>query len=271
MLYLPEFDLYIDPIARYTSFQHLPLTLYGKPVLRMGKEGVTLATIPVVTPEANRLTSIVDMAFRSDGTSYGTSIFEATGPAAGSLRELLSNVSPEGTSTFVENHLQKHHNWQGTGSIEYKDPMDHTEPYTLKMSFDLKNKFFGRKASHTITPMMPLMAFNWINDPRDESFLEEPKKNFACNAGTYTSILTIQVPKGMILKNLPPTRNIQTPLASYTARYSVKGQTVRIERRFALKTPGPLCTPKMAKPLKQVIQQLNYDTNIPLSFKKVRG
>jgi hypothetical protein len=164
--------------------------------------------------------------------------------------------------------LLKEGGFYGSGSIENKDPTDHKEPYTVKTTFDLTNTFFGETPRHIIPSLEPRflpMAYPIAY------LLSAGKEDFLCSSGTYTSVLNIHLPKGIRLKNLPPKRNIQEPLASYTAHVTMKGQTIRIERHLALKTLGPVCTPDVALALKKVLLPLHDDILTPPAFGKRQG
>jgi hypothetical protein len=76
IVYVPQIDVYLDPTSSLMSFGALPVPLYGKPVLNIGR-GV-VSSIPVEGPEDFLLRTETEYALQPDGTRKAKSILSGT-------------------------------------------------------------------------------------------------------------------------------------------------------------------------------------------------
>jgi hypothetical protein len=265
ILYLPEFDLYTDPTATYSSFQYLPDYEADKGVLRAGKNGVLAARTPVLRASTNRLIVKADMTLRADGTPIGTATTEASGPIATTLRQAMSQAALKGGDVFAKEQLSKQ-NWHGSGNIELPDAAtDHKDTYMVKTSFDLTNRFFGNGPNKNAIPIGPRLVSPQYTRPL--MFIHEKRtQDFICEAGTYEQTIDIHLPDGQSLARVPQSFDVSAPLATYKSTYTMTGQLLHIERRFESKVPGQVCTAQTAKELSPVVLSASRDFGTHLVF-----
>jgi cellulose synthase operon protein C len=69
IVYVPEFDRYLDPTAEHNGIAELPVEDQGVMVLRVGPQGAELHRTPVLGPEVNRRTRILQVRLSADGSA----------------------------------------------------------------------------------------------------------------------------------------------------------------------------------------------------------
>jgi transglutaminase-like putative cysteine protease len=264
ILYLPEFSLYVDPTAMHSSFQSLPDYEADKPVLRSGKNGVAVARTPPLSAETNRLSVTADVTLRSDGTAMGKSTIEASGPVAAALRSAMAQAALKGASEFAKERLSAQ-NWRGTGTLELRDPTDHSEPYQAVATFDLSNRFYGDGPNRNAIPVGPQMVnpaylapLNFIRDRRTQEFL--------CASQTFSQIIDVHLPADLSLVKIPGNVDVSTKMGNYKATYRADQSVLHVERRLVLNLPGQVCTMQIAKDLNNVVLAALNDMNTSLEF-----
>jgi hypothetical protein len=252
ILWLPEFDQYVDPSARSASFASLPDSEADKGVLRIGSKEVILGRTRPLSAESNRLSVTADVRLGPDGTVRGTSTVAAFGPVSANLRDVMAQVAIKGGEVLAKEFLSKQ-NWRGTGNIEARGATDHSEPFVVKTSFELSNRFFGREGNRNSIPLGPrlvLPAWAMFN----EVLKEKRTQDFVCQAQTYEQIIDLHLPDEQTLTEAPGGVNISSSNASFKAHYDLRGQTLHIERRMVTRVPGQSCSPQVAVDMAPVIE-----------------
>lgn len=250
IVYLPEFDLYVDPTSPVSDFQSLPEGDADKSVLRVGKHGVMRSRTPPISMEANRLSIKADVVIGSDGTATGESTIEASGQTALELREAGLRASMQGAEAYVKQRLRSL-NWHGTGTLELHDPTDHLEPYIVKTKFHLTNRFFGEGENRNAIPIGPLLA-----EPvstRIIAFIRDDRtQDFVCKAGTYNVSIDVHFPDGRTLASTPKDVAVSASFLTYKATYLLADQVLHLERSFTSNVRGQSCSAGMAQALAPV-------------------
>ncbi|MGY8682620.1 DUF3857 and transglutaminase domain-containing protein [Bradyrhizobium sp. UFLA05-153] len=251
ILWLPEFDHYVDPTASTSTFASLPGVETDKTVLRIGTKGIVVVRTPPLAAESNRLTVTADVTLAADGTAKGTATVAAQGATGASLRGVMTQVALKGGDVLAKELLGKQ-NWRGTGNIEVGPATDHSEPFVVKTTYDLSNKFFGDEGNRSAIPMGPRLLLPALN-PFDQAIKGKHRQNFVCQAQSYDQIIDLHLPEGRTPTNIPASVNVSLPLASFEARYELNGQTLHIERRTVIRVPGQSCSPQIATDIAPVI------------------
>lgn len=259
ILWLPEFDRYIDPTAGRAAFSAMHRAIADKAVLRAGRNGVVLARTPPQSADGNRLSITADVVFAADGTMKGTTLTQATGSAAMDLRTVMEQAIAKGGDAYAKEVMARQR-WRGTASIDLRDPLDREEPYTVHSRFALTSNLFTDPESNSMLPfglrlVQPAYGriFAAIRDKRTQDFL--------CESETFEQSVDFHLPEGLTLTNLPKPVEANHRLASYTARYTMKGQTLRVERRLVTRLPGQACPASMAPELAPVLRVAMKDFN----------
>lgn len=268
ILWLPEFNQYADPTASTSSFGNLPANQADKPVLRAGAKGVVLARTPPLSADSNRLTVTSEITLSPGGTAKGKTKFSASGPLGASLRAMMTQVALKGGDALARELLAAQ-NWRGTGEIEAKPATDRSEPFEVGTSFDLSNPFFGESNGNPVPIGPRLVGPSWgrFDDVLKKKYTQE----FVCQAETYEQIIQLQLPEGQQLKNIPRNTELKAALGTFESRYELKGQTLHIQRRLAIRVPRQTCTVQTARDIAPVIAAASREINWRPQFARRAG
>ncbi len=266
ILYLPEFDRFVDPTTPWSPFDHLPFADTDKNVVVIDEKGTRTGRTPAMTHDTNIAMMMSDVTLRPDGTTFGTTVTSARGTDADLLREKAFLVGQRGEENFGKSQLNRQ-NWRGKASVEGRDPVDHSDPYSLKATFDLENNFLDEDTNDNAIPIGPRLI--------DPSYTEiaafnrnKYTKPFVCHAETYTQITDFHLPDGVTITNIPKDIAMDQPLASFSAHYQMNGQTLHLERRFVSRLPRSFCTPDDAKALASITEAAFKDASYRPQFAK---
>jgi hypothetical protein len=212
------------------------------------------------------LSITADVVLRPDGTPIGKSIVEAKGPIAVAVRGAMAQAALKGGSEFAKERLSAQ-NWRGTGTLDPRDPTDHTEPYTVAMSFDLSNHFFGDGPNRNALPLGPQLVNPAYLAPL--KFIREKwTQDFPCLSQTYSQAIDVHLPPNHRLAQVPQNVDVSTPMVNYRATYHSDGSLLHVERRFILNLPGQVCTIQTARDVSKAVLAAVKDMSTAIDFGK---
>jgi transglutaminase-like putative cysteine protease len=273
ILYLPEFDVYVDPTATYTAFGELPGSDSDKPVLRIGKSGVRRARTPALNAAGNYVALKVDATLRPDGSPFGSTSTMARGQFAGSLRAAIAAMPKDGDLQWFEQTLLKQ-GWHGGGEIELADPMDHSEPYMVNATWGLRDTLIDDGSPTSPVPLGPLFVPSPV--PYFTRYLDSDfTQDFPCPSGSYDVVVSLRIDPSQALEKTPRDVHVSTAYGSYDAKYWLEGAsfffgrggTLHAERKLVFTTPGQNCTAEMAKKLRPVVSAARKDFEFIVAVK----
>lgn len=118
ILYLPQWQLFLDPTASDVPFGALPWSSAGKPAAVALADGGRILNTPVFRAEDNQLSITTTLTIRPDGSAHTTTHIAARGHAATLVRDYLTRI-PAGMDVFVVPGLLRQRGLQGTGQINH--------------------------------------------------------------------------------------------------------------------------------------------------------
>src|SRR5262249_53504107 len=180
MIYLPEFEVYDDPTASFSSFGVLSDT-YDKPAIHLSANGVRVARTPVMRAADHTLITQTKVTIAANGTMSGETKQSATGMFAALARVVASAIESNGPETIAERQLQGF-GTPGKGRYEVESPHNLAEPYVVKGRSTWNERFAAPPAGRKAIPVgMPILG-----RPGDfllGTRLQGRKLPFACLAG----------------------------------------------------------------------------------------
>jgi transglutaminase-like putative cysteine protease len=246
--YLPDFKLYVDATAKHIPFGVLPVQLRGKPVLHVGspREG---AVTPVSVP-ARRQTTHSRLKLAADGSLSGAVKVQLHGDAAIDVRAWARQMSAENKTDTVREMLRGM-GLNGQGRLEMPDASALTDEFELTLHVDRIDRFVslpGPGAFH-VYPLVGGTTVGRMVTPDDG---EPVRHDTFCTSGIATEIYAIELPKGMKIAGLPPSKKLASKVQSYEASYTQKGQTLHIRRQLDDHTPVTVCPPSIGNEYKKL-------------------
>ena len=231
IVYLPDFDKFLNPTSRYAGFDALDPQLAGKFVVLLTPEGRVLRT-PPSTADGNRYRMHSRLVLAEDGTIKGHADFELTPHGEVGIRGALTGASS--TTKLAETLLGRTMEG-GFGDIASSNPRDLSRP--LALSADWSSPYAVNPAGREVflrVPVGPDLA-----PPADMRSKLSPtgtrRTSLFAEARDYGWESSIDVPASMQVARLPDDVTIANAVGRYTARYRNEGpQRIVVTRNLVI-------------------------------------
>ncbi|MEG3789019.1 DUF3857 and transglutaminase domain-containing protein [Lysobacter sp. CCNWLW3] len=238
--YLPGLDLYLDATAKGIPFGDLPVSVAGKPVLRVDRPELSAQT-PAYRSGRNRQRMTTHLTVAEDGSIKGKVAVEVSGFPAITLREALRGLTQEQSQDLVKNYFR-------AGGLVAQGSFRHDDPKALidTQNYDAEFEVAQMLPVPGAIPLGPL----FMNPMPVASFAASANEDIseqgdtACTGGRSEEIYRIEFPAGMKVIAVPSNLSLESGGLRYQASYSLKGNVLEASRVFEDGTPGPLCTPE---------------------------
>ena len=262
ILYLPEFDLYVDPTATHSTFERLPYYLADKPALRCGYGKSVLARVPPSSPGADTLTVTASLTIDGNGKAMGETTLTGTGAGALRLRSFMERIERSGAEAVMR-PLFDALNVSGTAQVEHRSSRDRSEPYSFKISYSITDSFLGVPNSmELIVGPIPVTAPQVALKPVVRAGRVD---DFKCYPGIYREDITYTLPAGWTAR-LPEDVSKTAGPVEFAARYSRRGQVIEAQRNFVLRTPASVCPASLAEIIAPVVKAALHDAGERLTI-----
>jgi transglutaminase-like putative cysteine protease len=263
IVYVPEFDRYLDPTVAFGSFDHPPSRDLGKPVLRVSGAGAKLARTPTVKIDDNVVMLDTRMTMTREGHRGQTTI-EARGEFADSLRAFLVQVETKGKDVELAN-LAKFRGLLGTFALEAPPWTEKREPVRVTTKWEAQQPFnlvqAGWHAQPAFSPMVPHpnLFFGGL-EPHSRVYPA------ICRAGRIMHILDVALPEGMVPGALPQPIEQRAPQFSFRQQWAADGNHLRVRTEISSFVKGMVCTPDAINAVRTAYGAIEQRTNPVLTF-----
>lgn len=221
--------LFFDPTSRYTPFGYLPSYEQENYVLVAAPQAGQLVSLPMSSPDLNRLVREAKLELHSDGSLTGAVEEMRYGGQASDEREML--LGAPGTDrtkileSFLANFLRGFH------------LIDATTPNLEKVGepLDTKYQFTAdryAKAAGDMLVLRPRVLGEKATDVAEE---DDPRKfpvEIEDAATLQTDDFEITLPPGFSVDGVPPPTKIESGFATYTSQVQVTGNKIRYTRTY---------------------------------------
>ena len=196
LLFVPEFDRYLDPTSPYAASGTLPFEDYDKPVVLAGAGGARLARTPPLLPGTVTTETRTEARIAADGSVIGRTVTTASGPAAVTLRQVAAGIEEDGGESTADDDLRRL-GTPGRGDFTFAPPRDSdgvASSYTLRAEFRLPSATADTGGGRFPVPAgLPVLV-------RGGAFLvsERPVRDgrHLCYAGREVEAIHLQLPPG---------------------------------------------------------------------------
>jgi len=263
MVYLPEFALYDDPTASFSSFGVLSET-YDKPAVHLSANGVRLGRTPPMHAADHTLLTQTKVTIAANGTMSGETKQTATGMFASVARVVASAIESNGPETVAERQLQAF-GTPGKGRFDITSPRNLGETYIVKSRFTLNDRFAPPPAGRKIVPIgMPVLG-------RPGDFLlgtryQGRKLPFACMAGREVEEIDVTFPDDKPRNIAIPGRKIANRFFTYKSEYRLDGRTLKIRHEFVSLVPNQVCEPEIEVEVEKPMAEVRTSVNSRLAM-----
>lgn len=262
MLYVPEFDRYLEPTSQYSSFGTLPWGHYDKPVLHVVAGKSRTARVPRERAEDNVAETHTVATVWSDGRITGTTHEKAGGAIAIDLKALAMGANEARAKTQLG-----HFGSPGTGKWTKRGKDASAADVELSADFKLTDEI-DLGAGEALTPPAGLRFL-----VRPGAFLVGTHDTarvhpFPCHAGRQIETIEVILPAGFRPARLPADRSWKTSIAEYRSVYALRGETLYVQREFVAHPEGQVCTPAHSRELVELMSNIRRDQRSVVVFDK---
>lgn len=262
ILYLPRFDLYVDPTASLASFGVLPWGHYDAPVLHAVEGRSRLARIPPERVQANVDEVFVQATVAADGKVSGRTRETARGVMAKDVRDYATDTSPTKAATQL-----RHFGTPGTGkwlsvSLNPAKPM-----VLLEGEFELSDPVDLAAGEALFPPTglrFGLRPGGFLVGVQDTA----RKHPFPCHAGRQIETIEVTLPPGVKPSRLPADRTWKTSIAAYQSHYRFSDGKLHVRREFVATPEGQVCQPRHSQELVGLLSNIRRDLRSVVVFDK---
>lgn len=242
IVYVPEFDLYLDGTVALGSFDSLPANLRGRPVLVAGDSQLeaSVRQTPIVEAARDREVTVTAATITEDGSVSGTTRILVHGAQAAPMRTVLSLVPEQGLPQMASSMLGSS-GQTGTAKVVLGNLKDFSQPNLLTFEFTTPERISlpgpgALTGSFGASGASPGKAFA-------NSIMQlERKLDFPCPTGGMEQQIELTLPANMKITSLPPAADVQSPYGRFTATYEVKDGKLVTVQKMELKQPASVCT-----------------------------
>lgn len=238
IVYIPELNLYADPTIKDSRLSILPSSLYGKPTLRCGAGKPMFTRAPAATADAETAAVTAEVNIGADGKASGEAVTSVTGSRMTTLKSVVNKAQEQGAKAYLTKLMQLS---EARGAAELVDSSFGAADgsSSARVKFSLPDSMLGKENSWTVLAGPELIAKPFLS--YGQVFDGARTRDFVCPPSTYTETVTYRPPAGWRPGALPKDINIKGGPAEFTARYTWAGEALKVERRFALRSAGPVC------------------------------
>ena len=238
--YLPEFRLYVDSTPGVAPFGTLPLAERGKPALVTddGTGHAVLVSLPLSSPETDRVTIDTRITLDSDGNVKGNAAVKNSGVFDWLSRSIFGSLPP-GTEPQFAARLLSFTGQNGAGSFTHGGVRDLTQPFNYSTQFDLPGyaQLPGPGALRIprgTSDMTDIAsAFDVFGPATRELPLVFPGRHIS-------ESIELDLPDGLNVMSLPKPVKIASPIGAYASTYSQSGRSITVTRSLDITTDAPV-------------------------------
>jgi len=225
ILYLPEFDLYLDPTMRYAPFGVLVLGDLSKPVVHAGARP-RFAKTPSGDPGRDRYQEAQTFALGSDGTLSGEGTLRFFGYVDAQMRTVLASI-PKVSYPQVAQALLGQFGEGGSGTFETSPLEDLDTPLVITAKWKSPGAAVpGERLSLGHVPT----GFSLIPFSQLRTYAAPESRRFPVSTGAFAARYekTIRYPEGYRAVLLPQGVNLENEAGSVQARFEDQGDALKV-------------------------------------------
>lgn len=242
IVWLPDFQIYDDTTAEVAPFGVLDFWELGKPTVHASLTASRLSRTPSAQDLPAETTVRTTARMDAAGGMEGDTEVTATGAFAIELRQRALGIQSQGKEQAAK-ALLSYFNNNGSASFDFASPYEPGNDYRISAHF----KFNARP---------DLMMGNSFNMPYGLNAGWRPGDDLLgpldlldangveaspCFKGRQVAELTLELPPGKKLRDLPKNVTKETSLASFKTEWSQDGHQVKLRRELVSRVDGGLC------------------------------
>jgi transglutaminase-like putative cysteine protease len=264
--YIPSMDLFLDSTAAYIPYHMLPINDQEKPVLLVDGFRSDMKS-PSQQPGTNIQEYKSNLTINSDGSAKGESNINLIGLYAASARYTMRQISLDQEKDLVKNNF-KGQGATATGEFTKDDPKALLDTYSYGAKYNVQNLYVFSKSGalslgsnfFNFAPMAQLVG---------QADLEDFTFDSGCTSSKSSEDLTYEFPSNIKIISIPDDLEASNKYLTYTAKYKLEGNLLKVKRVFDDRTEGNVCKPEMLNENKKLLKKANENYKEQLIYKKI--
>ena len=218
--------LFFDATDPHTRLGDLPLAEQGAGALVISPRSNGLVRLPALAPRAAAFERRVDLRLEADGSIAGTIQERATGQSAARERAARQQ-SREEYRAGTEHWLSRTVSNAALQSLQMSD-----DPRLDRCVTDLR--FSAPQYAQSMNAKLMLFRPMVVGREPGLDVGRERLTPFVARRGTYLDSVTVALPEGFQVDEMPPPSKVESSFGAYAASCHVDGQRLRFVRSLTL-------------------------------------
>jgi hypothetical protein len=221
--------LIFDATDDDTPAGDLPEHEQGSFALIAAGDGGTLARMPVMLPEANRLERAVEMQLAADGSIAASIREQAVGQSAVGFRREFRHLSRP-------DYLKTIEGWVTHGVTAAKvskiEPLDDSSAGRFGLNVDFSAAAYAQLMQNRLLVFQPAIVSR-----RESLFLTEVKRKYpvVLDSRAFSETVHVKLPTGFEVDEMPDPVTLEAPFGSYKTTYEVKNGDLLFSRMMTVR------------------------------------
>ena len=219
--------LIFDPTDSETPIGDLPYHLQGSLALLDSKSSTELVKMPITPPEMNQLDRVANLQLKPDGAIAGTIQENANGQIAAQFRSEFRQLSKPDYNGMIER-------WLTTGATAARlnkiEPSDNAGDGKFTLNVEFSANSYGQLMQDRLLVFKPAVVSR-----RESLSLTAParKHPVVLHANAYSETVTVQLPSGFAVDEMPDPVRLETSFGSYKTSYEVVNGELVFKRQLS--------------------------------------
>jgi len=219
--------LIFDPTDPETPLGDLPEQLQGSLALLDTKESTDLVKMPETPPEMNQLERNSRVELAADGTITGKIREQANGQTAADLRTEFRHLTRTEYNGTIEAWITRGASAARLSKIE---PTDNHNDGQFTLDVEFTAPAYAQLMQNRLLVFKPAVVSR-----REGTSLTaaERKHPVVLSSNSYSETVTVQLPQGFDVDELPDPVKLETTFGSYNTSYEVKNGELIFKRKLS--------------------------------------
>lgn len=221
--------LAFDPTDSETPVGDLPYYLQDSLALVDSKESDGLVRMPVTPAEMNQLERNAALELMSDGTIQGSIKEVSRGQIAVRFRSEFRNLPRPQYNSSVEQRLSAS---ARAARIAKLEPADDAANGRFSLDIEFTAPSYGQLMQDRLLVFKPAIV-----QRREDLALTAPERKYpvVLRSNSYSERVSVKLPYGFAVDELPEPVNLETPFGTYKTTYEEKGRELIFTRSLTQK------------------------------------
>jgi transglutaminase-like putative cysteine protease len=265
ILYLPEFDLYADPTSALSFVGRLPRADLGKPVLLLSKQRIIEARTPVGTTEDHVAHISTHLRIGADEIVHGETQVEGSGEFAQMLRRFARQSEGKSAQVALDT-VGKQLNIIGEYGLDMRPPTSRSEPYRMTATWtsDKPQQLVaaGMHVPPGLTPFTVNVGHFFGPVTRNRAY------DANCLPGQISQEVRIELPEGIVLKNLPGSVQARATDFEFKREWSLRDQMLVEQSELRSTHASGSCSPEIISAVANAVDEIRNAVAPLLQFER---